>query len=144
MTNDYAAASGCNNPQEKTILIASEDETLWELLHYIVQKEGFRIEKADSDEEAIDKARTLRPDLILLGLKPHDSYKTLRELQTDDAVNIPIVLISSRQIAHSTAELIRQEPNVKGLLQQPFNATNLAALLHKLLKTRPPGEKKGL
>ena len=143
MTNNYSA-SGCGNPQEKTILIASEDETLWELLHYIVQKEGFRIEKADSDDEAIDKARTLHPDLILLGLKPHDSYKTLRELQTDDAVNIPIVLISSRQIAHSTAELIRQEPNVKGLLQHPFNATNLAALLHKLLKTRPPGEKKGL
>jgi len=140
MTNNSSSGSGCGNPQEKTILIASDDETLWELLYYIVQKEGFRIEKADSDDEAIDKARTLHPDLILLGLKPHDSYKTLRELQTDDAVNIPIVLLSNRQIDHSTAELIRQEPNVKGLLQQPAGSANLVVLLHRLLMTRPSGK----
>lgn len=142
MANNSSAASGCGNPQEKTILIASDDETLWELLYYIVQKEGFRIEKADSDNEAIDKARTLRPDLILLGLKPHDSYKTLRELQTDDAVSIPIILLSNRQIDHSTEELIRQEPNVKGLLQQPAGSANLVALLHSLLMTRPSGKKR--
>lgn len=142
MINNFGAAPGGGNPKDKTILIASDDETLWELLYYIVQKEGFRIEKADSDDEAIDKARTLRPDLILLGLKPHDSYKTLRELQTDDAVNIPIILLSNRQIDHSTAELIRQEPNVKGLLQQPAGSANLVVLLHRLLMTRPPGKGK--
>lgn len=141
MTNNNAAAAR-GNPQEKTILIASDDETLWELLYYIVQKEGFRIEKADSDNEAIGKARTLRPGLILLGLKPHDSYKTLRELQTDDAVNIPIVLLSNQQIDHSTAELIRQEPNVKGLLQQPAASANLVVLLHRLLMTRPSEKKR--
>lgn len=141
MTNDYAAASSCGNPQEKTVLIASDDETLRELLHYIVQKEGFRIEKADSDDKTIDKARTLRPALILLGLTLHDSYKTLRELQTDDAVSIPIILLSNRQIDPSTAELLRQEPNVKGLFQQPANSTNLVVLLHRLLRTRPPRQK---
>ena len=142
MTNNSSPGSDCGNPQEKTILIASDDETLWELLYYIVRKEGFKIEKADSADESIDKARTLRPDLILLSLKPHDSYKTLRELQTDDTVNIPIILLSNRQIDHLTAELLRQEPNVKGLLQQPAGSANLVALLHRLLRTRSPGKSK--
>jgi len=142
MTNNSNAAAGRGNPQDKTILIASDDENLWELLYYIVHKEGFLIEKADSYSEAMDKARALHPALILLGLPPHDSYATLRGLQTDDTVNIPIILLSNRQIAQSTEDLIWQEPNVKGLLQQPTDAAKLTALLHKLLNTRPP--KKGL
>jgi DNA-binding response OmpR family regulator len=142
MTNNNVAASARGNPQVKTILIASDDETLWELLYYLVHKEGFLTEKADSYRETMGKARTLRPALILLGLKPHDSYATLRELQTDDAVNIPIILLSSRQLDQATAELLRLEPNVKGLLQQPADTVNLTALLHKLLMTRPPGKKK--
>jgi DNA-binding response OmpR family regulator len=142
MTNNSKAASASGNPQEKTILIASEDETLWELLYYIVHKEGFLIEKADSLSETMDKARALRPALILLGLKPQDSYATLRELQTDDSGNIPIILIANRKFDQSTTELIRQEPNVKGLLQQPADTVYLTALLHNLLKTRPTVKKK--
>lgn len=141
MTNNNAAAAR-GNPQEKTILIASDDETLWELLYYIVHKEGFLIEKADSHSEAIDKARATRPALILLGLMPHDSYATLRELQTDDAVNIPIILLSNRQVTQSTIELIRQEPNVKAILEQAAGTLHLAALLHKLLNTQPPDKKR--
>ncbi|MDD2803965.1 MAG: hypothetical protein PHV33_00290 [Elusimicrobiales bacterium] len=142
MTNNSNAAAGRGNPQDKIILIASDDETLWELLYYIVHKEGFPVEKADSHSEAMDKARALRPALILLALNPHDSYATLRELQTDDTVSIPVILLANRPIDRATEELIRQEPNVKGFLQQPADALNLAALLHKLLNTCPPVKKK--
>ena len=142
MTNNSSPGSDCGNPQEKTILIASDDEMRRELLYYIVQKAGFRIEKVDSARETIEKARTILPDLILLGLNPHASYEALRELQTDEAVNIPIILLSNHKIDPSTAELLRQEPNVKGLLQLLPDATNLAALLHRLLMTKPPVESK--
>lgn len=123
-------------PQESTVLIVSNDETLWELLHYIVRKEGFLIEKADTGSESVSKAKILRPELIIMGLKAQDSYETLRELQTDDAMEIPIILLSERHLDQATLDLIKLEPNVKAVTGIPIDAQALTSLLHMILKTR--------
>ena len=140
MANNEKDRPGCGNPEEKLILIVDDDEAVWDLLYYIVRKEGFKVEKATDGGEALDKARILHPELILLDLMlpTHGGFEILRELQEGDTCNIPIVIITSRYLDRSTSEMLKQEPNVKDFMEKPVKPEVLAARLHTLLKTRPP------
>ena len=145
MANNEKDLPDCGNPEEKRILIVDDDEAVWDLLYYIVRKEGFMVEKASDGEEAINKARLLHPALILLDLMlpKLGGFEILRELQEDDTANIPIVIVTSRCMDRSTEEMLKREPNVKDFLEKPVKPQVLAALLHALLKTHPPVKKSG-
>jgi len=140
MANNEKNRPGFGNPEEKLILIVEDDDSVWDLLYYIVRREGFKTEKASDGKEALDKARTLHPQLILLDLMlpKCGGFEIARELQEGDTLNIPIVIVSSRSMDRSTLEMLKQEPNVKDFLEKPVKSQVLAALLHTLLKTRPP------
>jgi DNA-binding response OmpR family regulator len=128
------------NPTDKLVLIVDDDESVRDLLEFVVKKEGFKIEKAVDGEEALQKARRISPDLILLDLMlpKLGGFEILRELQSDETVNIPIVIITGRYTERSTSEMIKQEPNVKDFIEKPVKPQLLLGILHKLLKTRPP------
>jgi DNA-binding response OmpR family regulator len=131
------------NPGEKLVLIVDDDDSVRELLDFVVRKEGFKIEKAADGEEALSKAKALHPDLILLDLMlpKYGGFEILRELQSDDTVDIPIVIITGRYTDRSTSEMIKQEPNVKDFVEKPVKPQVLCAILHTLLKTRPAVKK---
>ena len=127
------------NPGEKLILIVDDDDSVRELLDFVVRKEGFKVQKAVDGEDALAKARSLHPDLMLLDLMlpKFGGFEILRELQGDDTSDIPIVIITGRYTDRSTSEMIKQEPNVKDFLEKPVKPAVLTALLHTFLKTRP-------
>jgi len=133
----------CGNPEEKLILIVDDDETILDWLYYIVSKEGFKVEQAADGEEALDKARLLRPGLILLDLMlPNLSgMEILRELQEEKTSDIPVVIVSNSRLDNAASEMLRREPNVKDFIDKLVKPEVLAALLHALLKTRPPVKK---
>lgn len=129
------------NAEKKTILIVDDDSEVWDLLYYIVRKEGFRTEKASDGEEALEKARMMPPSLMILDLMlPRLSgFELLRELQNENTSDVPVVLISGRHMDQSTLDLLKCEPNVKEFLEKPVKPQTLTALLHSLLGTRPSG-----
>ena len=140
MANNENDRPVLGNPGEKLILIVEDDDTVWDLLYYIVRKEGFKTEKASDGKEALDKARILHPQLILLDLMlpKCGGFEIARELQEGDTSNIPIVILTSRSLDRSTSEMLIREPNIKDFLEKPVKTQVLTALLHALLKTRPP------
>jgi len=135
-------SSAAGNPEDMRILIVDDDESVWDVLYYIVRKEGFRVEKASDGTEAMEKARLLHPALIILDLMLPGSggFEVLRELQAEDTLDIPIILVSGRRMDLSTLEMLKRESNVKEFLEKPVKPQVLAALLHSLLKTRPRGK----
>jgi len=124
---------------EKLILIVDDDESVRDLLEFIVKKEGFRVETASDGQEAIEKAKKLFPDLILLDLMlpRYGGFEILRELQGDETSKIPIIIITGRYTDRSTSEMIKQEINVVEFIEKPVKTNVLAATLHKILKTTP-------
>ena len=132
-------------PADKLVLIVDDDESVRELLEFIVKKEGFRIEKASDGEEALTKARAVNPDIILLDLMlpKYGGFEILRELQTDETSGIPIVIITGRYTDRSTSDMIKQEPNVREFIEKPVKPQILTSLLHKLLRTQPALRKPG-
>lgn len=131
--------AGFGRPADKLVLIVDDDESVRELIDFIVKKEGFRTEKAADGEEALTKARSVSPDLILLDLMlpKFGGFEILRELQADETGSIPIVIITGRYTDHSTSDMIKQEPNVRDFIEKPVKPQVLTALIHKLLRTQP-------
>lgn len=50
------------------ILIADDEPDILELLHYNLMKQGYQVYTATNGDEAIEKAKWLRPDLVILDI----------------------------------------------------------------------------
>ena len=127
--------------REKIVMIVDDDDSVRELLEYVVKKEGFAVVKAADGDEALKKIESLPPDLILLDLMMprYGGYEVLRRLQHGETARIPIVVITGRYTERTTTEMIRQESNVVEFMEKPIKTSVLTALLQRLLKTEPPG-----
>ena len=127
-------------PGGKLVMIVDDDESVRELLTYIVKKEGFGTVGAVDGMEALEKVEKVSPDLIVLDLMlpRYGGYEVLRKLQTGPTSRIPIVVITGRYTEKNTAEMIRQESNVVEFLEKPVKPSVLASLLHRVLATEPP------
>lgn len=124
---------------EKLIVIVDDDESVMELLEFIVKKEGFRVDCARDGEEGLAKIQNHLPDLVLLDLMlpKYGGFEMLRQLQSGRTSQIPIVIITGRYTDRTTTEMIRHESNVVDFLEKPVKPPVLAMNLHKILKTRP-------
>ena len=83
----------------KKILIVDDDPPIVELLKVTLEKSGFKTEVAYDGEEALEKTKSRKPDLILLDimLPTKDGYSVLDELRASSEFKIlPIVIISAK------------------------------------------------
>ena len=128
------------DPKEKLILLVDDDESLLDIVEHVVRREGFRTDRAVDGPEALRKAEALMPDLILLDfmLPGKGGYEVVRELQATGNGGIPVIVITGRQLDDKQIALVRLESNVKEFLIKPMRPAVLSALIHSLLKTRPP------
>ena len=128
------------NASDKLVMIVDDDDSVRELLEFVVKKEGFKVDTAADGEEGIRKIQTLLPDLIILDLMlpRYGGFEVLRQLQQGETARIPIVIITGRYTDRTTSEMIRQESNVMDFLEKPIKPSILGTTLHKILKTRPP------
>ncbi len=124
--------------EEKLVLIVDDDESVCDILCFIVRKEGFRVEKAVDGEEAMAKARLLHPSLIILDLMlpKTGGYEILRELQTDHTANIQVVIVSGRRLDQTTLDILKNEPNVKEFIEKPVSSQALRGVLRSILGGR--------
>jgi CheY-like chemotaxis protein len=126
-------------PSEKLVLLVDDDESLLDLMEHVVKLEGFRTERAEDGPEALRKAQALNPDIIVLDmmLPGLGGYEVLRQLQAAGCGDIPIIIVTGRQMDSQGVELIRQESNVKEFMEKPVRPAVVAATLHRLLNTQP-------
>ncbi len=79
------------------ILVVEDDKATVELLTIHLTQAGYKVAHAYNGEEAIEKARTLRPFAITLDvmLPKKDGWEVLQELKSDETTaNIPVIIHS--------------------------------------------------
>ena len=54
---------------QKLILIIDDDNDLREIISTKLQKSGFRVEEASNGQDGIEKAKNIKPDLVLLDVR---------------------------------------------------------------------------
>jgi len=83
--------------QKKKILIVEDDRALQNALVEILSKEGYETVSAFDGEEGIQKAKTEKPDLVLLDLilPKKDGYEVLAEIKKDQSDDIPVLILTN-------------------------------------------------
>jgi len=83
---------------KKKILIVEDDRSLQNALVEIISREGFEAVSAFDGEEAMEKLKEGKPDLILLDiiLPKKDGYEVLEEIKKDEKTkNIPVLILTN-------------------------------------------------
>ena len=121
------------------ILVVEDFDDAREMYRDYLEFSGFSVETASDGREAIDKARALRPDLILmdLSLPVIDGWEATRILKSDPATrDLLIVALSAHALA---AEGLRaREAGCDGFIAKPCLPPDLVAQISAYLKNNTP------
>ena len=83
----------------KNILVVEDSATDREFLTDLLTKNGYKVETAQNAEEALAKAKSLHPDLVLMDVvMPGESgFQATRALSKDEATKkIPVIICTSK------------------------------------------------
>lgn len=84
---------------QKTILVIDDEESIRAILTKKLEIAGFKVETANNGKEGLEKARTIKPDLMILDimLPIIDGYKICQMLKFDENYqDIPVILLSAK------------------------------------------------
>jgi adenylate cyclase len=127
------AVTSDNTP---TVLIVDDDPVARDLLAASLKGAGYRLIQAATGEEALNLARTKRPDAITLDvlMPKRDGWEVLSALKADaDLRDIPVVIVtmlSDRGIGLSLGAV--------DVLTKPVDRARLTALIHSLVRRDGP------
>ena len=120
---------------KKKILIVDDEPLMVEMVMMRLEANGFEVVSAGDGQEALEKVRKDKPDLIILDLMlpKIDGYKVCRMLKFDEKYKkIPIILFSAR--AQQGDMTLGKEVGADAYLIKPFEAEVLLAKINELLK----------
>jgi DNA-binding response OmpR family regulator len=118
----------------KKVLIVEDDPDLVELLSFNLRAAGFAVGTAADGLDAIKKARSLIPDLILLDLMlPElDGFGVCEILRRDPATaGIPIIMVTA--MSSQFARLAGMEAGANDFITKPFSPKQLISRVHEIL-----------
>ena len=118
----------------KKILVVEDDPDLVELLSFNLRGCGFTVSTASDGLDALKKARTILPDLILLDLMlPElDGFGVCEILRREPATaSIPIIMVTA--MSSQFARLAGLEAGANDYITKPFSPKQLIARVQAFL-----------
>ena len=118
---------------EARLLVVDDEPNIVELLSASLRFAGFEVETAAGGLEAVDKARTFRPDLLVLDVMMPglDGFGVVRRLR-QDGVRTPVVFLTAKDAT---------EDKVQGLtlggddyVTKPFSLEEVVARIRAVLR----------
>jgi two-component system KDP operon response regulator KdpE len=114
------------------VLVADDEVRITKLVELALGDEGFRVITAEGGREALEKAETYRPDVVLLDIMMPDldGIEVMRELRARRPV--PVILLSAKD---STADkALGLDLGADDYLAKPFHPDELAARIRAVLR----------
>ena len=84
--------------QQKLILIIDDDPDFREIMSTKLESSGFKVEKSVDGVSGIEKAKKLKPDLILLDVRmpKMSGVQTLTKMRTDpETANLKVIFLTN-------------------------------------------------
>ncbi|MBI3971958.1 MAG: response regulator transcription factor [Chloroflexi bacterium] len=115
-----------------TILVADDEDSIVQLTKLYLSKEGYRVITARDGQEALESARRLKPDLIVLDLMmPRvDGWEVCRRLRKDS--NVPVIMLTARD--DDVDKIVGLELGADDYVTKPFNPRELVARVKAVLR----------
>ena len=85
-----------------TILLVEDHQEIWDFLSRRLKRRGYEVVVAQDGQEGLDKARSGKPDLLLLdmNLPVMDGWTVAKELKQDESTKrIPIIALTAHAMS---------------------------------------------
>jgi DNA-binding response OmpR family regulator len=119
----------------KKVLIVDDQPSIATVLGDILEDANFEIINAVNGEVGISKAKSEKPDLILMDIMMpiKDGFTAIRELRAmDEFKNTPIFILSAK--GESRDENLLKELNISGFINKPFSPGIILEEIENALK----------
>ncbi len=115
-----------------TILVVEDDKTLLDVLKYNLNKEGYNIITAIDGDQALEAARSQKPDLIVLDimLPRLNGFEVCRILRKD--MTVPILMLTAK--SEEVDKIVGLEIGADDYMTKPFSVRELLARIKALLR----------
>jgi two-component system cell cycle response regulator DivK len=123
----------------KRILVAEDRAASRELIRTVLEDCGYEVMEAADGGEAVTRAASFVPDLILLDLHMPvlDGYGVVRRLRADVRfANIPLVALTANAMEGERERALAE--GFSAYITKPVNLVSLRAQIAGLLETVPP------
>jgi two-component system alkaline phosphatase synthesis response regulator PhoP len=116
------------------ILVVDDEIYIVHILDFSLGMEGYEVVTALDGEQAIEKARTEKPDLIVLDIMMPklDGYETCKILKGDKATrDIPVILLSAK--GRNVDQKVGFEVGADDYITKPFSPRKLVERINSIL-----------
>jgi two-component system phosphate regulon response regulator PhoB len=120
------------------VLIVDDERDLRTLLDFNLRQAGWRTAQAETGAEALARARTLRPAVIVLDLNLPDvsGMDVCRLLRADEATrDLPILMLTARSAEEDRVQGL--ELGADDYLAKPFSVRELVLRVDAVARRRP-------
>lgn len=116
----------------QNILVVDDDHKILKILQHTLSKEGFKVTTAASGEEALQIAKQVFPDLVLLdimmpGMDGFETYQRLKAIR-----EVPVIILSAR--SDEIDKVVGFRMGVDDYQTKPFSPTELALRVKAVLR----------
>ena len=121
------------------ILVVDDERDVIELVSFNLRAAGYRVGAAGTGLEALNKTRSMLPDLIILDLMlPElDGTAVCEILRTlPSTATIPVLMLSA--CTSAAIKAISVKVGVDDFITKPFNPQDLVARVGQILEMRNP------
>jgi two-component system KDP operon response regulator KdpE len=121
-----------------SILIVDDEPQIRRVLRTIISSNGYSVIEARSGEEALEKIRDERPDLVLLdvNLPGISGLETCREIR--HSADIPIIMLTVRNSERDKVQAL--DAGADDYVVKPFGAEELLARIRAALRRAAPAD----
>ncbi len=122
------------------VLVVEDEDALATLLHYNLEKEGYRVSLAADGEEALTQIDEQLPDLIVLDwmLPKVSGIEVCRRLRgRAETRNVPIIMLTAR--GEETDRIRGLDTGADDYIVKPFSMVELTARIRAVLRRIRPG-----
>ena len=132
-----------NGSQRGSVLVVDDEPTIAEVVARYLQRAGYHARIAGDGPTAVQLARTLRPDLVVLDLMLPglDGLEVMRRIRDDDRDRIAVILLTAK--GEESDRVIGLRLGADDYVVKPFSPAELVARVDAVLRrvdTSPEAE----
>lgn len=117
------------------ILVVDDEQDILELIRHTLNKEGYEVHVAANGQQAVEKAKKVKPNLILMDVMMPimDGMEACRQLKEDnETADTPIIFLTAR--SEEFAELAGFEAGADDYISKPIRSRVLLSRIKAILR----------
>ena len=119
------------------VLVVDDEVYILHILDFILGAESYDVVTATNGEQALQKVREEKPDLVILDIMMPklDGYETCRMIKNDPATkNIPVILLTAK--GREVDQKLGREVGANDYMTKPFSPSKLIERVQAILGVR--------